>query len=351
MDKANRLLKIYSRIRRGPVTIEIIKDWCRTSGIIISERQLYRDLKEIENSICFDGEHVTICEGEKNRKVWKIEFKQNASSVSLFDVNTFYLFKNFAPVSLLHARESSLNEFEKLIYQQLSSSPFEKSSLATTAIKSSHFYEFPYQYKEHKLLEDCIWAIQNQRKFKLIKVAYDHTSLSSAVKFPLNLLPLQILYHRGCIHLCGLTEAHKKLVILALEQVCEYEASNDMFDASLFIENMEEQMNKRFGITENMNEQVYDIEIEFSEMTGHFVKNHFWHKTQSFERAANGNWLMRMQCGINRELVGWIFQWMSNARVLQPLMLRQMMETKLSATLDLYTTNIELHSNNVFRPA
>ena len=91
-DKASRLLRIYSRLRRSPVTIEIIKEWVKKSEIEISERQLYRDLKEIESSISLEGERVIVYEGEKNRKTWKIEFSESKEAATVFDINTFYLF-------------------------------------------------------------------------------------------------------------------------------------------------------------------------------------------------------------------------------------------------------------------
>ncbi|MCW3075223.1 MAG: hypothetical protein JWP69_2292 [Flaviaesturariibacter sp.] len=351
-DKASRLLRIYSRLRRSPVTIEIIKDWAMRSSIDVSERQLYRDLKEIEASINLEGEKVIVFEGEKNRKTWKIEFQDSKDAISLFDINTFYLLKNFAPLTLVHARENALLKFESLLYRQMSHSPYEKNSLANLeGIKSSHFYETPYQNMQHQLLEDCIWAIQNQRKFILNQIAFDHTSLGAAIKFPILFLPLRILYHRGCIHLCGLEEATKKLMILALEQIIQYETTNDMFDASLFIENMEVQLGNRFGVTENMENRVYAIQIEFSKLTGDFVKNHFWHHSQQFDELENGNWIMNLHCGINRELVGWIFQWMSNAKVHQPLVLKELVENRLRDTLQLYTGEKGVYSNNVFRPA
>jgi predicted DNA-binding transcriptional regulator YafY len=351
-DKASRLLRIYSRLRRGPVTIEVIKEWAKRSHIEVSERQLYRDLKEIEQSVNLEGEQVIVYDGEKNRKTWKVEFKDSKTNLPLFDIDTFYLLKHFAPLTLIAARKESLEKIEDLLYRQISQSSIQKNAMAISgAVKSSHFYDYPYEYKEHKLLEDCIWAIQNQRKLILNEILYDHSSLSASTLFPMHFLPLLILYRRGCIHLCGLIESSKKLVILALEQIFEYETTNEMFDASLWIECMEEQLNNRFGITENIDNNLYDVEIEFSELTGNFVKTHYWHHSQRFQQIANGNWLMKMHCGINRELVGWIFQWMSNAKVVKPLLLEKMVRDKLNDTLQLYISEKKLFSNNVFRSA
>ena len=107
-------------------------------------------------------------------------------------------------------------------------------------------------------------------------------------------------------------------------------------------------MDNRFGITDNMNNEIYDIEIEFSELTGEFVKHHFWHHSQNFSKLSTGNYVMTLRCGINRELVGWIFQWMSNARVIKPESLQELVKEKHREILDNYESDMPLSSNNSF---
>lgn len=348
--KATRLLRIYSRLRRGPVTIDIIKDWARKNSIAISERTLYRDLNDIENSIMLEGEKIVVCEGEKNKKTWKIEFNYSHNNLTEFDINSFHLFKNFAPLSLVSSRSSSLEKMENLFYSLNSKSKFENyTTAAGLQISASHFYEFPYSEGYNKILQDCIWSIQNQRQLRLDKIDFDYTSISSSIRFPLVLSPVQILYHRGCIHLAGIVE-ETRLIILALEQIKTYELTNNMFDASELVNLFSEQMDKRFGISENIDPEVYEIEIEFSEYTGSFVSHHFWHASQKFHQRADGNYLLTLNCGINRELIGWILQWMSNARVIKPLLLKNLVTEKLEHISALYISQKSLVSNNCFKP-
>lgn len=349
-DKASRLLRIYSRLRRGPVTIEVIKQWARKNDIVISDRSLYRDLKEIEQSILFEGEKLVVTEGEKNKKTWKIEFVKSTNNLTDFDINSFLLFKNFAPLALVSSRSKSLEKIENLFYTTYSKGRFEKlATIADLQITGTHFYDFSHAEDYQQTLEDCIWCVQNKRELNLISVCFDYTSIGSSIKFPIILLPLQILYHRGCIHLAGMLKNTNKLIIIALEQIQQYELTNIMFDRSKLGALFEAEMNKRFGITENIDDKVYEIEIEFSELTGNFVVNHFWHKTQKFTRLSNGNFSMKLTCGINRELVGWIFQWMSNARVAQPDFLQTLIKAKLEEISNCYTKKKNIMSNNHFR--
>ena len=71
-EKANRLLKIYSRLRKGPLTIQNLKEWTKKNNIVISERTLYRDLEELQKSLLLEGEQIVEFIGEKNKKTWKL---------------------------------------------------------------------------------------------------------------------------------------------------------------------------------------------------------------------------------------------------------------------------------------
>ena len=349
-DKTTRILMIYSRLRRGPVTIEILKDWALSNDIFISERSLYRDLKEIEKIVLLDNERVVVTEGEKNRKTWKIEFNSASNALNDNDLTTYALFKNFAPLSLTKAQEESLHKFESFFYSYFSKSHFEdKAGLLNFQISATHFYENTDSKDYRKVLADTVWSIQNQRELIIKRLDFDYTSIPKSIDFPLSFLPVQLLYHRGEIHLVGFTKQDNIFLVIAIEQLTDYKLTNEMFSSKHLQKKLKDDLSRRFGITENIDNRVYDIEIEFSEMTGFFMKNIFWHQSQKFKRLKNGNHLLSMKCGINRELVGWIFQWMSNAKVIKPQILKDAVRNKLEDIFELYREEKSLVSNNSFR--
>jgi predicted DNA-binding transcriptional regulator YafY len=83
----------------------------------------------------------------------------------------------------------------------------------------------------------------------------------------------------------------------------------------------DDELNKRFGVSKNINEHTYKIVLEVSSVLAGFIKNNHWHTTQKFSKK-NGNTIMHLECGINRELLGWLFQWMYNIRVVEPEILK-----------------------------
>ena len=117
-------------------------------------------------------------------------------------------------------------------------------------------------------------------------------------------------------------------------------------DATL-VELLNDELSKRFGVSDNIDDKIYDIEIEFSSETGEYLKHFHWHPTQKF-KPTNTGYIFTMECGINRELVGWVFQFMNNVRILQPEKLRVLYLQQVNRILEVNTTNVSLRYTNIF---
>ncbi len=87
-----RVIRIYNRLRMGPVTIEIIIKWANSAGINVSTRQLYRDLNNLQHLKFAEGENVVEFTDEKNRKTWKLEYDSSADAINQYDINSFFSF-------------------------------------------------------------------------------------------------------------------------------------------------------------------------------------------------------------------------------------------------------------------
>ena len=112
---------------------------------------------------------------------------------------------------------------------------------------------------------------------------------------------------------------------------------------------LEDELSKRFGVSENINSKVYEIVLEFSMSTGEFVSRFFFHHSQEF-CIHNGVMRMHLRCGINRELVGWLFTWMTNVRIISPQKLKDLYVYMLQQTLDRVNSNSKLRYENYFFP-
>ncbi len=352
-DKSERLLKIYSLLKRGPLTVELLNQWAERHGIQISPRTFYRDLKDLENSLFIEGEKLVVTTGEKNKKVWKIEYQNSHKGLLDFDISSYILFKNFLPLPVVSARRASLDKMVELFYKSYSKSKFEQfAELGDKQIVGTHFYEVSVMENYQKILDDCLWSIQNKREMEVLEIEFDYTSNPKHIHSPVRFLPMQLLYHRGVVHVVGFVkgDVELELVVLALEQFKRYQLTNDMFNSTKLEATLKKKMLRRFGITKNTDNKIYKVELEFSRLTGAFIRNQFWHETQAFEELENGNVILRMNCGLNRELTGWIFQWMSNVKVIGPPELKEMYLKKLKDIEESYNSDAPLESNNSFRP-
>ena len=153
--KSKNLLRIYNRLKRGPVNIEVIKQWAKSHDLNISERTLYRYLDELED-IVQHNEKLIITEGEKNKKTWKIEYDKSSAKLNEFDIQSYLLFKNLMPLPLVKSREETFDRIENLFYKNYSKSNFEDFSVfADRQISNSYFYELLSLDGYQKILNDA----------------------------------------------------------------------------------------------------------------------------------------------------------------------------------------------------
>lgn len=336
-ERSTRLLLIYSRLKSGPVTIELLQQWAHKYDIQVSGRTLYRDLLTLETSLTLPDEKLVVSIGEKNRKIWKLEYENDEQKLTSFDVNSYMLFRNFLPLPIIDSRKSSLHKIVRLFYRQFSSSDFEKyTSVSQDQIRCTHFGEARSFGDYHKMLDDCIWSIQNRREIELREIKSHYTSATSGVQLPLRFLPVQLLYHRGTVQLSGFLKQDDSVFIIAMDQIRTYKLTNEQFDTANLLPRLEKELDCRFGIMRNLNDEIYDIVLEFAEFTGNYIESQRWHSNQKFERLENGNHLMRFRCGINRELIGWIFSWSVHVKIHEPAILRELVREKYKEADALY---------------
>lgn len=152
--------------------------------------------------------------------------------------------------------------------------------------------------------------------------------MSDGLSLPLIILPIQIIYHRGCFYATSVADDTQQVLTFQIDHLTFGEATGTFKRAGL-IGLVEDNLRNRFGVTQNIDDQVYDIELRFSSVTGQFVSEQFWHHSQQATQIGD-DWLITFRCGINRELVGWLFQWMSNVRVIGPPELKKLYDEQLA---------------------
>lgn len=350
-SKSEIILKLYERLRQGPCTIAILTRWKKQNGYTFSDRQFYHYLSELECSLSKGntGESIETDKGEHNAITWKLVYDKSKKGLSPYDINTFYLIKHFVPNSIIEHRKESFNKMEELFYASFSKSGFQYTADANQlALSNTNFYDITYTAAQHKIIENIIDAIQNKWKIVLLDLEINSGTYLGGFKAGDIIYPLALKLHRGSLQLCGYHENKQKACIISFDTLMKIDTLNETFNPKKYYPKLQAFFETSFGITENIDDKVYDIELEFSSKTGRFVLQFFWHASQQWTALKNGNYLLKLHCGINRELVGWIFQWMSNVKVRKPLALKELVLQKYKDCIDLYDANTELEFNNSF---
>lgn len=343
--RLERMIRIYNRLRRGPVTIEIISQWAQAAGIKVSNRQLYRDLNELERLQVAEGENVVEFTDEKNRKTWKLEYEEEpGEKISPFDINSFFLLKNFAPYAILESRTSSIEKFEKIIYKSLSKTKYQQYIQANELYMTrTNYMDNLYGEVEHKQIEELIWALHNKRciviEQEIINTANLHLPEDA---FPLSMLPIELMFHRGRVHIAGLGARDNRLLIFAVDKDLRFRLTNNTFNRKKLFPDYQQKVGVLFGISEPINNKVHHIKLEFTKGFAESFKNFFWHHTQQWQVMQNGNYMLHLHCTIGRELIGFIVFGLDKIKVHQPKTLKNLVLKKLKQNVAVYEHNLPI---------
>jgi predicted DNA-binding transcriptional regulator YafY len=153
----------------------------------------------------------------------------------------------------------------------------------------------------------------------------------------MHVLPLKLLFHFGLMNTCVFIEELQKISVLPLSDILKMSVVNETFNPAPYQLLLTRYLDSTFGVLPNLDDKVYDIEIEFAGDTGKYIRLMNWHKSQKFSTAGDSNnIIMHLHCGINRELVGFIIFFLNNARIIRPARLKQIVVDKLKKTLGNY---------------
>lgn len=300
MKQTDRIRFIIDNLKINFFTIHDLKEKVEANFSSISIRQIQRDLLDIEKFLNED------------------EF-----------INTF--------------RHNYLK-----FYKIETKSAIKSDSINDDTIIKTNFYQqnlTNYNIENLELLKQAIKGFKSIIISNLINDEtgdnYDFTSTN------ISFIPLKIIIHRNAYYVGGFNIKKKITQIFGINQLNKISISkayNFQFDLH---DRLHNQLNGRFGISKNIDSNIYDIKIEISSVLAGFIKNYYWHHSQKFTNR-NNNLILHLKCGINRELIGWIFQWMYNVKIIEPLILKEYYQKTVNEIILNSTSKYPLIYKNLF---
>lgn len=230
-----------------------------------------------------------------------------------------------------------------------------RSNIQTIASESkidiplqTHFYEAPLSIKDQIHLELIQAAIHSEQVLQIGKLKNDETgdNFSFTTK-KIKIVPVKIVLHRNSYLIGGYHILEKTIVFYSIRQLVELKILPLKCNPSLHYAAIANTLKSRFGITKNIDPNSYTIKIELSNVIADFLAQHRWHETQKFTKQG-GTTLLTFQCGINRELLGWLFQWMYNIKILEPPILISYFEKALLEISAVHQAKKPLVYRNIF---
>jgi WYL domain len=305
MNQINRLKQIYTLLLKKSHSYYDIILFFKKQKHIVGIRQLQRDLKELP-MLLKDDESVIKFRNSENIihfKISKIKTKPSKKNVN-FDKNSINSnFFNLLSVNLIDINltilKEALNESKNILIKELKND----------VTGDNHTF--------------------NQKNIELI--------------------PIRLIKHRGSIYLGGFNIKESKNQIYDILQLKNLQIidRNSNFSIKKIESKFNAEISNRFGVSKNIDDETYTILLEFSSVTGNFIMEHFWHESQKFTKKKNGI-IMELNCGINRELIGWIFYWMYNCKIIAPDILKEYYMKSHNEIGKLYKDNTPIVYKNIF---
>lgn len=351
MNQIERLHFIYQLLEIEPRTVQDICKELAKAGYTTANRQIYNDLSQLEKSYLRKNQQLQITTGQHNQKTYRLVYTDSSISVTGYDVNSYQLSRLSMTTYITEGRGDSINKFRDIVAEKIMH--LSKTKYTTLPIEqnfNSHFFERKYSAEFNKISEDIIWSIANNKIIEIIDIYGDATAVTKEITYPIKLKALLLVYHNGAYYTAGFTEKKNEFITIDLSKIVAYNITNQTFAHKKALPLAKAELQKRFGLTGNIDKEVYDIELEFSSITGEFLSHYHWHESQTFSILKNGNYRMKMHCGINRELFGWIFRWMGNVKIIGPQKLKELYLEQLAIMNKNYATNQSLSYTNIFKP-
>ncbi|MCF8274245.1 MAG: WYL domain-containing protein [Flavobacteriaceae bacterium] len=299
MKQIDRLYFIIENLRVNPLTIHDLKKKIEVIYSTISLRQIQRDLVDVEKFLSKDESIKTF-----RRNYLKFYTIQKNNQDELINKDDLVIQTNFYK-------------------QKLTDNHFEKYELIKTAIKQS----------KSIIITNLINDETGDN--------FDFTTTN------ISFIPLRIINHRNTFYVGGFNNKKKCIQIFGINQLEAVLISKNVKNQLELIDKFNKELEGRFGVTKNINTEIYNIKIEISAVLAEFIKNHYWHTSQKFSKK-NGNTKMILNCGINRELMGWLFQWMYNIRIIEPNILKDYYERTIKEIQNNAITKNQLVCKNIF---
>jgi hypothetical protein len=301
ITKTQRFHLLRQALLTNPMSLQELLDVYQAHGTSRSLRQMQRDLKELE--------------------------QHGVATESLY---AFFVGKT------------------KYYQLEKASEKERPQSLVHESIRPTNFYKPVITLHDEQKIALIQKAIANGKRIGVSKIINDETGDNAQFENKqVELVPIELLLHRNNYYMGGYQLKRECVVFFNIKQMVSVFLLEKKGTPERYWEAYTQEVNKRFGVTKNIDTKVYEIKIEIANVLISFIKNHHWHPSQKIIKEKNHHYLYFL-CGINRELIGWLCLWMYNIKVIHPPILQDYYRKSLRKMQQNNEKQLPLVYRNIF---
>ncbi len=146
--------------------------------------------------------------------------------------------------------------------------------------------------------------------------------------------PYKVWYHAGGLYVIGHDHRSDEIRTFAVDRIQSIDATNARFEIEPDFD-FDTYTASSFGVVA---EPAVLVRIQFTGQWASYVREREWHTSQVTRELADGSLELTMQVGGTRELASWVLSFGGGAEVMEPVTLREEVQSRLKAGLARYAS-------------
>jgi len=325
-----------SAIRMSELVLMLSKAWrpmpvnqiCEYFDISKRTAQRYRKALN-DNLMAGDGGKFLRVTREGDIEKWYLADQEEILTATFFRIMSVYvamiLLKSLEGTVL----ENGVKHAWEMITGQLKPSLKIRFEQLDRKIRYSGFGRKSYS-AQNKVLTKILKGLIHESKLQILH--YSHRVKRDKYHI---IHPYTLLLHRDSLYLYAYVEGYNQIRAFLIDRIKEVVNKNESFKYPNSF-NPDKITNGSFGVFQTPKDKLYKIIIQFKEILWEYLTTRSWHPTQKFSAVKDGYFTMEFELANTDEFIPWILQYGSDARILEPKLLKEKIKKELRVAYENY---------------
>jgi len=318
-----------SAVRMAELILMLSKAWrpvlvdqiCEYFSISHRTAQRYRKALN-ENLMSSDGGKFLRVLREGGVEKWYLADQEEIMTATFFRIVSVYvamvLLRSMAGTVL----ENGIKHLWEMVAGQLKPSIRTQLEDFDRKIRYSGFGRKSYSEK-NEVLAEILKGLIHQSKIQILH--YSHHA--SKEKYHI-IRPYTLLLHRDSLYIHAYVEGYRQIRTFSIDRIKKAVNKNEPFKYPANF-NPDKLTDGSFGIYESPGVRSFKVLVSFKEVLWEYITIRRWHSTQRFSEVKEGSFTMEVHLKNTNELIPWVLQFGSDAKVLEPKSLRDKVRKEL----------------------